>query len=354
MPAQRSVVRDDGMRTQQAHAAHAAKRPQSSVPGGQEVRVSDDLAMGSTDESNNETKLTNSEAAGNQGKANIDTGNGMQLKTFTPGVEDVDGMPASKGEGGYSYVQIEGDSTALGGGPHGSLAEDKEGDGEGGEEAGQQGAGTTQEVAGDEQVYEEPEAKKNKAEPVKPDRSNADDGLFSRAEKGVTNIMHNLNVLAKGAANQQKHLQSHREAIVQLKDKFYELKNAILVKMGILKDRLKKMQDGMGKAQEYEGEEFKLSEKLKELQVVKPAEHEPLKATTDDAAALGIATGQKPGDADSLQNTDVDKNAPFLKGSSAPAQSANAVDTGGGNGGVNTGQGFSEEEDDAAEVTGGE
>ena len=34
-----------------------------------------------------------------KGKANIVTGNGMQLKTFTPGVEDVDGMPASKGEG---------------------------------------------------------------------------------------------------------------------------------------------------------------------------------------------------------------------------------------------------------------
>lgn len=349
MPAQRSVVRDDGMRTQQAHAAHAAKRPQSSVPGGQEVRVSDDLAMGSTDESNNETKLTNSEAAGNQGKANIDTGNGMQLKTFTPGVEDVDGMPASKGEGGYSYVQIEGDLTALGGGQPGSLAEDKEGEGEGGGEEGSGGAGT----AGDEvTTYKDPE-EDNKAKPaIKGEPVANYKGLFSRAEKGVTNIMQNLNVLAKGAANQQVHLKSHREAIVQLKDKFYELKSAILVKMGILKDRLKKMQDGMGKAQEYDGagnELFPLV--LQNLKVIKPEEHKPLQATMTDEAALVKAKGPKPdGDADSLQNLGPG-NVPYLEGSSAPAQTA--VDTGGGTvdtGGGTQGQGTvaeTGEEDDA-------
>jgi len=334
MPAQRSVVRDDGMRTQQAHAAHAAKRPQSSVPGGQEVRVSDDLAMGSTDESNNETKLTNSEAAGNQGKANIVTGNGMQLKTFTPGVEDVDGMPASKGEGGYSYVQIEGDLTALGGGQPGSLAEDKEGEGEGGgEEArGSGGAGT----AGDEVTeYKEPE-EDNKAKPAIEGEPVANyKGLFSRAEKGVTNIMQNLNVLAKGAANQQVHLKSHRTAIVQLKDKFYELKSAILVKMGILKDRLKKMQDGMGTAQEYVGAgPALLPESLQNLKVTLPKteeggeeEHKPLQATMTDEAALAKAKGPKEqgGDKDSLDGKTDPANVPFLEplsggGSSAPEQ----------------------------------
>jgi len=307
MPAQRSVVRDDGMRTQQAHAAHAAKRPQSSVPGGQEVRVSDDLAMGSTDESNNETKLTNSEAAGNQGKANIDTGNGMQLKTFTPGVEDVDGMPASKGEGGHSYVQIEGDSTALGGGHQGVEAEDKP-------EPGLEGEENRTDVQEDETgagpvdtTYKEPGAD------LEAHPGNKATSLFSKAEKGVENIMSNLNVLAKGAANQQVHLKSHREAIVQLKDKFYELKNAILVKMGILKDRLKKMQDGMGKAQEYEGADFKLSVQLQKLQLQE--EHKPLKATVNDAAALVKAKKAAPeGDLESLQNTDIPGNVPYLEG----------------------------------------
>lgn len=332
MPAQRSVVRDDGMRTQQAHAAHAAKRPQSSVPGGQEVRVSDDLAMGSTDESNNETKLTNSEAAGNQGKANIDTGNGMQLKTFTPGVDDVDGMPASKGEGGHSYVQIEGDLTALGGGQPGSLAEDKEGDGEG-EEPPPRPPG---EAVTEEQVFKEDPALEAHPGDV------GGDSLFKNAEKGVENIMSNLNVLAKGAANQQVHLKSHREAIVQLKDKFYELKSAILVKMGILKDRLKKMQDGMEKAQEYEDPKedggVKLSDALKELKVIKPPaeeggneEHKPLQATMTDEAALAKAKGpvEQGGDAPSLvpEKTDLE-NVPFLRGGGGGATAVAA--TGGG------------------------
>jgi hypothetical protein len=308
--------------------------------------------MGSTDESNNETKLTNSEAAGNQGKANIVTGNGVQLKTFTPGVEDVDGMPASKGEGGYSYVQIEGDLTALGGGQPGSLAEDKEGEGEGGgEEArGSGGAGT----AGDEVTYKEPE-EDNKAKPAIEGEPVANyKGLFSRAEKGVTNIMQNLNVLAKGAANQQVHLKSHREAIVQLKDKFYELKSAILVKMGILKDRLKKMQDGMGKAQEYDGagnELFPLV--LQNLKVIKPEEHKPLQATMTDEAALVKAKGPKPeGDAESLQNLGPG-NVPYLEGGSTAVDTggSTAVDTGTQQGTVaETGE---EDDADALEVTGG-
>jgi len=351
MPAQRSVVRDDGMRTQQAHAAHAAKRPQSSVPGGQEVRVSDDLAMGSTDESNNETKLTNSEAAGNQGKANIDTGNGMQLKTFTPGVEDVDGMPASKGEGGHSYVQIEGDSTALGGGHQGVEAEDKP-------EPGLEGEENRTDVQEDETgagpvdtTYKEPGAD------LEAHPGNKATSLFSKAEKGVENIMSNLNVLAKGAANQQVHLKSHREAIVQLKDKFYELKNAILVKMGILKDRLKKMQDGMGKAQEYEGADFKLSVQLQKLQLQE--EHKPLKATVDDAAALEKAKKAAPeGDKSSIDKT-AEENVPYLfegGGSSAPTQPPTGGDDVGGDVGGDLGgdqsSGFGEqgEEKDDADV----
>lgn len=350
MPAQRSVVRDDGMRTQQAHAAHAAKRPQSSVPGGQEVRVSDDLAMGSTDESNNETKLTNSEAAGNQGKANIDTGNGMQLKTFTPGVEDVDGMPASKSEGGHSYVQIEGDLTALGGGHQGVEAEDKPDDGTVVDTAGTAGTADTGEVTTGEQVFKPDKGTELEAHPG--DKATS---LFSKAEKGVENIMYNLNVLAKGAANQQVHLKSHREAIVQLKDKFYELKSAILVKMGILKDRLKKMQDGMGKAQEYEGETSKLSDELKALQVVQPKEtegseeeHKPLKATVDDAAALEKAKGPE-GDAESLAPEKTDPaNVQFL------SIGAGAQNAGGGSTAVDTAKktdlAEEDEDDDEAEV----
>lgn len=336
MPAQRSVVRDDGMRTQQAHAAHAAKRPQSSVPGGQEVRVSDDLAMGSTDESNNETKLTNSEAAGNQGKANIDTGNGMQLKTFTPGVEDVDGMPASKGEGGHSYVQIEGDLTALGGGHQGVEAEDKPSRPD---DQLTEGGGTAGTTAGTPAATGEQVFKPDKDTELEAHPGDKETSLFSKAEKGVENIMNNLNVLAKGAANQQVHLKSHREAIVQLKDKFYELKSAILVKMGILKDRLKKMQDGMGTAQEYVGAgPALLPESLQNLKVTLPKteeggeeEHKPLQATMTDEAALAKAKGpvDQGGDAPSLEaeKTNPD-NVPFLDLSGGGASTAAA--TGGG------------------------